>query len=154
MMYQFIVDLGDIFRERLLYHATEPETLTISLTDPYTIVPNSLLDLLLSHSTRESILYKRMETSAMKPKQTSKIKPREYMISRIYSPILEISYRPRWPRGSEFTASELMSLLNPKTRGKTKRKLQQRQRGKEASALGVTSLLDYNLEVDNDEEIN
>jgi hypothetical protein len=152
MMYQFIADVGDIFRERLLYHATEPETLTISLADPYSLMSNCPLDLLLSHSIRESILCKKMETSSMKPKQTSKIKPREYMINRIYSPILEISYRPRWPRGSEFTTSELMALLNSKTRGETKKKLQKRQHGKEASALGITSLLDYNVKGEYDEK--
>jgi len=147
-MYQFIVDLGDIFRERLLYNPTEPETLTISLMDSYNLKSESLLGMLLSHSIRESILCKRMETSSMKPKQLGKIKPKEFTMNRVYSPILEISYRPRWPRGNEFTVSELASLLNPKTRGKTKRKLQQRQHSKNARRHGTTSLLDYGTKVD------
>ena len=153
VMYQFIVDLGDIFRERLLYHPTEPESLTISLVDPYNLNSNRPLKLLLSHSIRESILCERKETSSMKPKQSSRPRPKEYVLNRIYSPILEISYRPRWPRGSEFMTSELISLLTPNTRDETKRKLQQKQHGKEEKGEGkALSLFEYNMEVENDEE--
>jgi len=151
-MYQFIVDIGDIFRERLLYHSTEPETLTISLTDPYNLEPDSILNLLLSHSIKESILCQRMETSSMKPKQSNKIKSKEYVMNRIYSPMLEISYRPRWPRGSRFSTSELSSLLDPKTRDKMKGKLQARQHGKKKKAYGVKPLSDYRVLVEDGEE--
>jgi len=152
IMYQFIVDLGDVFRERLLYHATEPETLTIRLTDPYRLKSHDLLNILLSHSIRESILYKRMETSSMKPKQPGDPKSKEYSINRIYSPILEISYRPRWPRGSEFTTSELTSLFNPSIRDKTKRKLWQRQHERYGPMRGIKPLSDYNMKGENNEE--
>lgn len=151
MMYQFIVDLGDIFRERLLSHPTEPETLTIRLTDPYNLKTNSLLSHILSYSIRESILCERKETSSMMPKQSTRPKPKEYVLNRIYSPILEISYRPRWPRSSEFTTSELISLLNPDTRDKTKRKLQQKQYSKEEREKGKTvSLFEYTGEANED----
>ncbi|RLF93072.1 hypothetical protein DRN45_06120, partial [Thermococci archaeon] len=51
-MYQFIVDIGDIFRERLLYHPTEPETLTIRFVDPYNLTSSYLLNSLFSYAIR------------------------------------------------------------------------------------------------------
>lgn len=153
-MYQFIVDLGDIFRERLLYHPTEPETLTISLIDPYNLKSFHLLNSLLSYSIRESILYERKETSSMKPKQSTRSQPKEYVLNRIYSPILEISYRLRWPRGSEFTTSELMDLLTTDKRDETKRKLQRKQRGKIGREKETTrSLFEY-MEANNEDDNN
>jgi len=143
-MYQFIVDLGDVFRERLLYHPTEPETLTIRLVDPYNLTSSYLLNSVFSYAIRESILYERKETSSMKPKQATKPQPKEYVLNRIYSPILEISYRPRWPRGSEFTTSELIGLLTPDKRDEIKRKLQRKQHGNMGREKEkTTSLFEY-----------
>lgn len=151
-MYQFIVDLGDIFRERLLFHPTEPETLTIRVLDPFNLSSTNLLSTLLSYSIRESILYERKETSAMKPKQSIKPQPKEYVLNRIYSPLLETSYRPRWPRGSEFTTSELIFLLDPQKRDETKRKLQQKQHGEEDMEKGKRmSLFKYEMEIEDNE---
>jgi len=153
-MYQFIVDLGDIFRERLLYHPTEPETLTISLIDPYNLTSSHLLNSLFSYSIRESILYERKETSSMKPKQSTRPQPKEYVLNRIYSPILEISYRPRWPRGSEFITSELTDLLTTNKRDETKRKLQRKQHSKIGREKEkTTSLFEY-MEAENEEDNN
>ncbi len=152
MMYQFIVDIGEIFRERLIYHPNEPETLTISIKDPYNLKPDCLLGLLLRHSVKESILYERMETSSMKPKRFGDA-AKEYGLNRIYSPILEISYRPRWPRVSEFTTSELMSLLNPQAREKTKKILRRRQHGR-GGTLGTKTLSDFGMGVDHNGDNN
>lgn len=147
LMYQFIVDIGDIFRERLLYRPHEPETLTVRISDSYNIRPNSPLDYILSYSTRESILYERKEKSSVKPKKSIKTQGKEYVLNRIYSPILEISHRPRWPRSSEFTTSELTDLLNPNRRDKTKKKLQKIQHGdKDVDKEKTHSLLKF-LEV-------
>lgn len=141
-MYQFIVDIGDIFRERLLNHSSEPETLTVSITNPNNLESSNLLNSILSHSVRESILYEREETSSMRPKQSTRPKSKEYVLNRVYSPILEISYRPRWPRGSKFTTSELADLLNPYKRDMTKRKLQHRVK-KERTIENAGPLFDY-----------
>jgi len=153
-MYQFIVDLGDIFRERLLYHPTEPETLTIRLVDPNNLTSYPLLNTLLSYAVRESILYERKQTSSMKPKQSTEPQPKEYVLNRIYSPILEISYRPRWPRGCEFTTSELMDLLTPSKRDQTKRKLQQRQHSKNGRKKEKTLPLFEYMEGENENNDN
>jgi len=150
-MYQFIVDIGEIFRERLLYHPTEPETLTVSVKDPYALEHTGLLKMLLCYSVQESLLYPRMKTSSMKPKQSFCDAAKEYCLNRIYTPILEISYRPRWPRGGEFATSELSDLLNPEKRAKIKKLLRRRQHGK-TKALGTKRLGYFNGEVDRDAE--
>ena len=145
-MYQLIVDLGDIFRERLLHHPTEPETLTISLLDPHNLKSHPMLNLIFSYSIRESVLYERKETSSMKPKHSSRIQPKEYILNRIYSPILEISYRPRWPRGNEFITSELMDLLSFDKRDDMKKKLQIKQHGKAGREKDKTKSLFKSIE--------
>jgi len=151
IMYQFIVDMGDIFRERLLHHSTEPETLTIRINDPINFRFNGLLNKLFSHSIRESFLCERKESSAMKPKHKGKSQAKEYVINRIYTPTLEISYRPRWPRGSEFTTKELSSLLDYKFREKTKARLQKKQHGKKRKVLNqIISLFKDNEEITNE----
>lgn len=139
-MYQFIVDIGEIFRERLLYHPSEPETLTISIKDPYVFENDPLLDTLFCHSVRESILYERAETSSMKSKGGSREVAKEYGLNRIYAPILEISHRPRWPRAILFKTSELSDLLDPKKRVKTKAELRKGQHGR-IQAVGTKQLL-------------
>jgi len=150
IMYQLIVDLGDIFRERLVHHPTEPETLTIRILDPLNLSSLGVLSNLLSHGVKESIMYERKETSSMKPKQSTRPQPKEYVLNRIYSPTLEISYRPRWPRGSEFTVAELVSLLDSTKREDTKRKLQQKQHGNEKTDQKKMQPLFECLEMEND----
>ena len=73
------------------------------------------------------------------------------MINRVYSPILEISYRPRWPRGSNFTTSELLSLIDPEKRNEVKRNLMQRQRSKSELRIKLKPLPDYYKRDDNEE---
>lgn len=123
-IYHFIVDLGDILRERLLFHPTEPECLSITLIDPISLSKevNVLLDNILSFSERESLLYKRKETSAYRPKQSSRIRGREYVLNRIYAPILGLSHRARWGR-NRFTTAELRGLLDERKREKVKKEL-------------------------------
>lgn len=123
-IYHFIVDLGDILRERLLFHPTEPECLSITLIDPANLNkdPNFLLNNILNFSERESLLYKRKETSAYRPKQSSKMRGREYILNRIYAPILGLSHRARWGR-NKFTTEELAGLLDERKREKIKGRL-------------------------------
>jgi hypothetical protein len=146
-MYQFIVDIGEIFRERLLHNSNEPETLTISVKDPEVLEHTNLLLSLLCYSVKESILYERKETSSMKPKHSCSA-AKEYGLNRIYAPILEISYRSRWPRVSNFSTSELDSLLNSKTRSKTKGILRRRQHGKQKTS-GNRKLQEFDKEDEN-----
>ncbi len=142
-IYQFIVDLGDILRERLLFHPTEPECLSVALADPANLSKesNALLNDILSYSERESILYQRKETSAYRPKQSYLTRGREYILNRIYSPILGLSHRARWGR-NVFTAAELGALLDEKKREKTKKKLLKRARGGKDSEVSLFKYLE------------
>jgi hypothetical protein len=127
-IYQFIVDIGDIFRERLLFNPSEPETLTISLLDSINLKKpaNLLLNYLLCYGTKESIFIKREKSSSYFPKQTSSVHPTEYVLNRVYAPILDLSYRSRWGR-CEFMTHELSGLLDENSRKNIKKKLHQRQ---------------------------
>src|SRR3989304_2495771 len=131
IIYQFVTDIGDIFRERLLFHSSEPETLSISVKDSHNLDGEefSLLKALLKHGVRESILYKREETSSYRPKQSTGIRTKDYVLNRVYTPALEISHRARWGR-CNFYVKELSNLITSETREKTKKNLQKRQ-GKE-----------------------
>ncbi len=61
------------------------------------------------------------------PSFTSNIRSKEYVLNRIYAPVLGISHRARWGRCS-FSVEELEALLNPNIREKKKKELQTRQR--------------------------
>jgi hypothetical protein len=139
-MYQLIVDLGDIFRERLLFHPSEPETLVINLKDPYNLKNNHFLNKIISHSVMESIFYERKATSSTISKQLYDSKSKQYVLNRIFSPILKISHRARWARGCEFSTSELTILLEPNNRQNIKKEIMQRQHKEGDTA---NSSLDY-----------
>jgi hypothetical protein len=136
VMYQFVTDIGDIFRERLLFHSSEPETLSISIKDThhldreeYRLIKNFLI-----HGVRESILYKREETSSYRPKQTTGIRTKDYVLNRVYTPALEISHRSRWGR-CRFSVKELSDLITANKREAVKKSLQERQGVTEESPL-------------------
>ncbi len=126
-MYQLIVDLGDIFRERLLSHPSEPETLVINLKDPYNLKNSPYLNKIISHSVMESIFYERKASSATISKTVYESKSKQYVLNRIFSPILRISHRARWARGCEFSTSELAILLDPNKKQNVKKEILQRQ---------------------------
>lgn len=132
-IYQFVADIGDIFLERLLHHSSEPETLSISLEDPHALDNDTYQCIkdLLCHGVRESIFYKREETSSYRPKQATGIRTKDYVLNRVYTPALEISYRARWGR-CKFSINELEDLLNPKKRQMTKKILQKRQKAEDS----------------------
>ncbi len=130
IIYQFVTDIGDIFRERLLFHSSEPETLSISLNDPHNMSNSLSTRNLLCHGVRESIFYMREETSSYRPKQTTGVRTKDYVLNRVYTPALELSHRARWGR-CKFSVKELDELLDPKMREQTKKTLQQKQRVKE-----------------------
>ena len=125
--YQLIVDIGSIFRERLLNHSTEPETMTITIIDPLNLtnLQNTELREIFSKGTKESVFYQ--EPTVMKPKNSAMPESREYLLNRIYAPALKVSYRSRWPRACWFTIPEVKQLLNDTNRTKTRRILMQRQ---------------------------
>lgn len=145
-IYQFIVDLGDILRERLLLNPTASECLSITLVDAASLdkTEYSLLRNILSYSERESLLYKRKESSSDRPKKSGSIKGREYLLNRIHAPILGLSHRARWARHT-FVASELNDLLSENHRERAKKKLLRRARGKHADESTLLGYMGDNI---------
>jgi len=135
-IYHFIVALGEILNQRLLYHSTEPECLAITIVDPQNLTKdiNSGLRDILVFSEKESLLYKRKETSAYKPKQFSSSRGREYVLNRIYAPVLGLSYRARWGR-NRFSCNELRKLLNSRTEEKMKKELSNRLKNEKSEEI-------------------
>lgn len=125
--HQLIIDIGYVFRERLLKHSTEPETLTIALVDPLSLKHKSNREVyeVFSKGTKESVFYER--STSMKPKEPVKPEAKEFVLNRIYAPALKISYRSRWPRACKFTVSEIKTLLDDNLRPEAKKKLLKKQ---------------------------
>lgn len=119
-IYQLIVDIGYILRQKLLYHATEPESICFTIQDPINLNKNINQEInnILCYAVRESILYCREQSSTITTKTIGEMKPKEYILNRIYSPILRISYRTQWSR-NHLSVKELKNLLKDKNRQKT-----------------------------------
>lgn len=135
VMQQFVMDLGDIFRERLLYHSSEPEVLTIALRDPRNLKDSPELEQLLAKGLMESVFHGKKPTKAYRPRVTSDVRPREYTLNRIYAPALQISHRPRWGR-CNFSVQELTRLISPDIRVRRKEKTKLQKRQQKAKVIG------------------
>lgn len=111
-IHQFTIDLGDIFRQKLLYHLSEPEAARIRIVDPQQLFNENfeeirkIIDLALMHS----VLQRRSGRGGMRPKHATDVQPEEYVLNRIYAPVLQYSSRPRW--STDFTCNEILSLLD------------------------------------------
>jgi len=123
-----VTDLGDIFRERLLFHESAPETLRMTLEDPQRLTAESAGNLarLLKDGVMWSVLHRRKAGETYRPKHSTQVRPDEYVLNRIYAPALEISHRARWR--CPFTVSDLRDLVDLSRREVAKDRLVQRQR--------------------------
>jgi hypothetical protein len=144
---QFTIDIGDIFRQKLLHHLSEPEAARIRIVDPHRLYTSDfeetdkLLDLAKMHSV--------LQEFSGRPKHVTDVRPEEYVLNRIYSPDLRFSPRYRW--ATEFTCSNIKSLLDPDKRKKTKSQLIKKVTPpKQKSDRAQTKLSDPVLEGDRD----
>ncbi len=149
---QFTIDLGDIFRQKLLHHLSEPEAARIRIVDPHRLSTSDfeetrkLLDLAEMHS----VLQGYGGRGGMRPKHATDVQPKEYVLNRIYAPDLQFSPRYRW--STEFTCQNIKSLLDPDKRQETKSQLIQKVTPqKQKNDKTQTTLLDHVLEGDEDE---
>ena len=76
----------------------------------------------------------------MKPKNSAKPEIKEFLLNRIYTPALKISYRSRWPRACEFSTSNINKLLDNKFRMKIYKALLKKQHNQKSS--NISELLD------------
>lgn len=125
-IHQFTIDLGDIFRQKLMNHLSEPEAARIRIVDPQQLFSENfqetrkIIDLAQMHS----VLQGRNGRGGMRPKHTTDVQPEEYVLNRIYAPVLQFSPRPRW--ATEFTCQEIRSLLDSDKRQEIKSQLIQK----------------------------
>ena len=124
---RLILDLADIFREKLLKRTSEPEAARIVITDPARLDENKALSALLDDGVRWSVLHACGQASAYFPKHKSETRSDDYYLNRILAPILRLSSRPRWR--TNFSTLDLARLLDESTRNETRRNLMKRHAG-------------------------
>ena len=120
---QLVIDLGDIFRSKLLKHNSEPEASRVSIHDPHRLEEPTLdyVKAVLTQGVVHSIFQSPASRGGMRPKHPPDIQPREYILNRVYSPSLGISPRPRWR--TRLSTNDLVELLDPNRRQRAKSKL-------------------------------
>lgn len=132
-LHNFTVDIGDIFRQKLLKHLSEPEAARLTICNPqklseirvtikdekgskeYTL--KKILDVAVLHS----IFQEYGKRGGRRGKQVSVGQPHDYVLNRIFAPALQISPRPRW--SINFYPEDIRNLLTVKKRTKTKGQL-------------------------------
>lgn len=135
---RFVIDIGDIFRDRLLNDNNEPETIRIMTQEPRSSWSEKLKQVY-QIGIRESIFQNIEEHDAMRPKQQNYARPTEFIINRIFTPVLEISFRARWR--TSFSSKDLEDLLNGSKRiDAIKRIMPKRKSKKSLKNSGVQSL--------------
>jgi hypothetical protein len=123
---QLAVDLGDIFRQKLLNHLSEPEAARLSITDPHTLEDPSYQEVrhVLDVAEMHSVLQVPRGLGGIRPKHATEVQPLEYLLNRIYAPVLQFSSRPRWR--TNFKSHDVKGLLDPNERQATKAELMRR----------------------------
>jgi hypothetical protein len=129
----FTVDIGDVFRQKLLRHLSEPEAAILSIYNSqnlrglmvrikeekqekqYTL--KKILDVALLHS----VLQEYGKRGGRRGKLATIGQPNDYILNRIFAPVLQISPRPRWP--TVFYPEDIQGLLDATKRAETKREL-------------------------------
>lgn len=126
---QFVTDLGDIFRQKLLNHLSEPEAARVSIADPQALEQPAMSGVkqLLDIAEMHSVFQVPGGLGGIRPKHATEVQPREYVPNRIYAPVLQFSPRPRWR--TSFNCRDITGLLDPVQRKEVKARLMQRLTG-------------------------
>jgi len=129
----FTIDIGDIFRQKLLKHLSEPESAFLSIYDTerlrqlkvvikdeqqkkeYSL--RKILDTILLHS----VLQEYGKRGGRRGKEPGLGQPNDYVLNRIFAPVLQISPRPRWP--TVVHPEDIQGLLDTTRRVETRRRL-------------------------------
>ena len=132
---QLVIDLGDIFRAKLLKHNSEPEGSRLAVHDPHMLVESASKDaeMVLTQAVIHSIFQNPTPRGGMRPKHITDIQPQEYILNRVYSPSLAISPRPRWR--TRISTKDLLELMDPALRQTTKTKLARLVSGSGSSSM-------------------
>jgi hypothetical protein len=127
-----VLDLGDCLRQKLLNHGSEPEAGRVTILDPELLETEfGELKNLLNVGIKEGVFQTKEGRPAFKPKHSADPQPVEFNISRIYTPVLQISPRFRWR--TSLRCKDLSALIEPVKRSMTKRRLMERLRSSKSS---------------------
>ena len=85
---QLVIDLGDVFRAKLLKHSSEPEGSRLAVHDPHLLEEAASKDaeVMLAQAVIHSIFQNPIRRGGMRPKHITDIQPQEYVLNRVYSP--------------------------------------------------------------------
>jgi hypothetical protein len=135
----FLLDLGDCLRQKLLKHTSEPEAGRIAIKDPESLseAKYAILKKMIHTGVKEGVFQTVEGRPGIRPKHVDDPQPVEINIARIYAPTLQISPRLRWP--TQVTCNELLGLLSPDERRRTKTRLIAKLSGRAASTQKATS---------------
>ncbi len=116
----FLLDLGDCLRQKLLHHSSEPEAARLAIRDPQMLLESDyeLLRKMIGIGIKEGVFQVLEGRSGIRPKHVEDPQPLEINISRIFAPTLEISPRLRWR--TTVGCSQLLGLLDKENRRTTK----------------------------------
>ncbi|MDA4110910.1 MAG: hypothetical protein OK439_00105 [Thaumarchaeota archaeon] len=127
---QLVIDFGDIFRHRLLYHPSQPEASRISITDPqnFTLANMKIADNVINCALMHSVMFSPSRgLPGNRPSNSKDIQPTDFILNRIFAPVLRYSPRARWRINVK--VSDIEGLLDKKQRGKIKSDLIQNLSG-------------------------
>lgn len=136
---QFVIDLGDIFHYKLLYHPSNPEASRLSIVDPQSLlspemkVTDAIIKAAIMHSVLQTPAH---GLGGIRPSGYNVPQPTDLILNRIYSPVLRYSPRARWATKIETT--DLEGLLDGKRRGQVKSRLIRLFSGVEAAGARRT----------------
>ena len=156
-----VIDIGDIFKKKLLNHTSEPEAARIGIVDQEVIY-----EIVIKHRTRKkkstpqigyinntdrmeeisvgnildqaimhSVFHQYDGRGGRKPKNITSNQTMDYTLNRIFAPILGFSPRVRWT--TKFTTTDIAELLQRETRSKKRTELMKR-----VSKTSTTPLFD------------
>ncbi len=120
---QLVIDLGDIFRAKLLKHNSEPEGARLAIHDPHRLEEPASRDAraVLTQAVIHSVFQNPSRRGGMRPKHVTDVQPQEFILNRVYSPSLAISPRSRWR--TRMSTDDLLGLMDPLLRQSTKSRL-------------------------------
>jgi hypothetical protein len=95
---QLVRDLGDMLRNRLLNHPSEPEANRFEISDYSTLsaTENKEIAQIIDGAVVWSVLHLEGVSQAFRPRNTARPSEAQLIINRIYAPILGFSPRSRW----------------------------------------------------------
>ena len=120
---QMVSDLGNILRNRLLHHSSEPEGNRLEINDFNRLSAPENIDVakVIDAAIIWSVFHLDGVSKAFLPRNTSRPPQAQLVINRIYAPILEFSPRSRWR--VNLSVRDLRELSQPEKRVRAFRRL-------------------------------